>query len=148
MNKTSHPARYFALLIAVPLALVISGCSVLDEAAHKMRSVSFDTSAEVTDEWKGTAAWLPSDATDIEIRESTVNDTAVILATSDATLDPALCTVVPRQSAPAYQLDGAPSAYDATEALACGAWTVTATEDGWLGWTPNHPDEAKKSPTP
>ena len=100
MNKTPHRARYFAIFIAVPLAIVMSGCSMIDEAAHKMRSVSFETAAAATDEWKGTAAWLPSDATDIEIRESTVNATAVILATSDATLDPELCAVVTRQSAP------------------------------------------------
>jgi hypothetical protein len=147
MNNTPRRSRSLAILIAVPLAIALSGCSVVDQVAYKMRSVSVDTAAEVKDEWKGEAAWLPSDATDIEIRESTDNDTAVILATSDATLDPELCTVVTRQSAPAYQVDGAPSAYDATEAFACGAWTVMATEGGWLGWTPNHPDEAKQSPT-
>ena len=113
-----------------------------------MRSVSFDTAAEVEDEWTGEAAWLPSDATDIEIRESTINDTAVILATSDATLDPELCAAVPRQSAPAYHVDGGPNVYKATEAFACGAWTVMPAKDGWLGWTPGHPDEAKQSPTP
>ncbi|GAA3214004.1 hypothetical protein [Microbacterium terregens] len=148
MNKPPHAARYFALLIAVPLAIALSGCSVVDEVAHKMKSVSFATAAEVSDEWKGDAAWLPSDATDIMIRESTVNDTAVILATSAAALDPELCSVVPRRSQPVYELDGAPSAYDATEAYACGQWTVMAAEDGWFGWTPNHPDEATQSPTP
>lgn len=148
MYKTSHHARSLALLVAVPVAFVLSGCSVVDQVAHKMRTVSFGTAAELTDKWKGNASWLPSDATDIEIRESTVNDTAVIFATSDATLDPELCTVVPRQSAPAYQLDGAPSAYAASEVFACGEWTVMTAEDGWLGWTPNHPDEAKQSPKP
>lgn len=148
MKKASHRARSFALLAAVPLAIVLSGCSVVDEAVYKMGSVSFDTAAEVADEWKGEATWLPSDATDIEIRESTADDTAVILAISDATLDPELCAVVPRQSAPIYQLDGAPSAYDASDVFACGVWTVMAADDGWLGWTPNHPDEAQQSPTP
>ena len=147
MTKTAHRARSFALLAVLPLAVVLSGCSVIDAAAHKMRSVSFDTATEVTDEWKGEATWLPSDATDIEIRESTINDTAVMLAASDATLDPELCVVVPRQSAPVYQLDGAPNVYKADEVFACGVWTVMAAEDGWLGWTPNHPDEAKQSPT-
>lgn len=148
MNKTAHRARSFALLTAIPLALVLSGCSVVDEVAHKMRSASFDTAAELTDEWTGEAAWLPTDATDIEIRESTMNDTAVILATSAATLDPELCSPVSRQSGPSYQLDGAPDVYKTTDAFACGDWTVIAAKDGWLGWTPNHPDEAKQSPTP
>ena len=147
MNKSSRRVRFSALFAAVPLAVVLSGCSVVDELAHKMRSVSYDTAAEVTAEWEGDAPWLPSDAIDISIRESTVNDTAVVLVTSDATLDPELCTDVPRQSAPAYQVDGAPSAYDASDAFACGAWTVMAAENGWLGWTPSHPDEEEQSPT-
>ena len=73
----------------------------------------------------------------IEIRESTINETA---------LDPELCRAIPRQSGPAYEVDGAPNACATTEAFAGGEWTVIAAEDGWFGWTPNHRDEAKQSP--
>jgi hypothetical protein len=113
-----------------------------------MRSSSYESAALVADRWEGEAAWIPSDAADVEIRESTTDDTAVIALASGADLDPALCGVVTRQSAPAYQIEGTPSAYDASEVYACGNWAVMPTEDGWLGWTPNHPDEAKQSPTP
>ena len=148
MKKTPRHARLFAVLTAAPLALVLSGCSVVDEFAHKMRSASFDTAAELTTEWEGDAAWLPDDATDIEIRESTINKTAVVLASSGDKLDPALCSLVPRQSAPAYELEGSPSVYDVDEVFACGDWAVMASESGWFGWNPSHPDEARQSPTP
>ncbi|GHD52915.1 hypothetical protein D9V29_12235 [Mycetocola manganoxydans] len=147
MNKTAHRARTFALLSTIPLALALTGCSVVDGFNPKEQSVSFDTAAEVTDRWKGDAAWLPADATAIEIRESTIDDTAVLLAASDAELDPELCAVVSRQSAPAYQVEGSPDPYKAGEVFACGTWTVMAAEDGWFGWNPNHPDEAQQSPT-
>lgn len=147
MKKIQLHARLLAVAATIPLALVFSGCSVVDELAHKTRSASFDTAAELTAEWEGDAAWLPADATDIEIRESTTDTVAVILASSGDELDPALCTLVPRQSAPAYELEGSASAYDVDEVFACGEWAVMASETGWFGWNPNHPGEAQQSPT-
>ncbi|MET0843647.1 MAG: hypothetical protein ABWY23_07340 [Mycetocola sp.] len=149
MNSTSPRLRLLpALALALPLGIALSGCSVIDEVAHKMRTEHFDTAAELADDWQGDAPWLPSDATDIRIRESTINDTAVILATSGTDLDPAVCTPVSRQSAPAYSMDDAPDVYAADEVYACGVWTVMASDDGWYGWNPGHRDEQAQSPTP
>lgn len=146
MTRTPRRALSFALLVAIPLGMVLTGCSLIDGFNPKERSVSYDTAAEVTDQWKGDAPWLPADATDIEIRESTLDGTAVLLAASDANLDPELCASVPRQSAPAYRVDGSPDPYKAKEIFVCGTWAVMASDDGWFGWNPNHPDEAAQSP--
>lgn len=146
-DMNTHQTRILAALAAAAsLSVVLSGCSLVDELAHKMRSVSYDTAAELADEWEGDAPWLPADATGIRIQESTMNDTAVILASSSAELDTALCAVVPRRSAPAYQMEGAPNAYKADTVFACGVWAVVASDDGWFGWNPSHPEEQKQSP--
>ena len=148
MNNTSPRRRILPVVaLALPFAIALSGCSVIDEVAHKMRTEHFDTAAELGDDWEGDASWLPSDATDIRIRESTINDTAVLLATSDADLDPAVCTPVSRQSAPAYSMEDTPDVYAADRVYACGVWTVMASGDGWYGWNPSHPDEQAQSPT-
>lgn len=147
MNSTSPRRRILPVVaLALPFAIALSGCSVIDEVAHKMHTEHFDTAAELGDDWEGDASWLPSDATDIRIRESTINDTAALLATSDADLDPAVCTTVSRLSAPAYSMEDAPDVYGADQVYACGAWTVMASGDGWYGWNPSHPDEKAQSP--
>jgi hypothetical protein len=45
-----------------------------------------------------------------------------------------------------YALKDAPAVYEMDKVFACGDWSVVRTDDGWLGWTPNAPDEAAESP--
>jgi hypothetical protein len=129
-----------ALIAAFSIA-ALTGCSSIQGALQKESSVEFDTAADVADAWDRTAPWLPEDATDIRIQQATEGDPAVLLATSDAELDPALCAETDRQSAATFTVDGAPDSYAADSVLACGDWAVIPTDDGWYGWTPNHPNE-------
>jgi hypothetical protein len=148
MNKTRTPFSLIATAaIAATAMLALAGCSAVDEVAHKVRSQSFDTSAALASGWKGSAPWLPTDSTSIQLRQSTVADDAVLLVKSDQELKPELCAQVTRQSAPSYEIDGAPDVYAAKKVYACGGWSVIKAGDGWLGWTPNHPDERAKSPS-
>jgi hypothetical protein len=141
--------RTAALLLAavIPAAMVLSGCSVVDELVYHERTAEFETASDLTMEWPGMAAWVPDDASDIRIRESTEGDVASLLLTSDSSLDTVLCAEVDRLSAPALTVEGAPDPYTIADAFACGAWTVVAADDGWYGWTPNAPDEAAHSPS-
>lgn len=136
-----------ALVAVIPAALVLSGCSLVDEVVYQQRSDHFDTAAELTSDWSGAAPWVPDDASDIRIRESMNGNVVALLATSDAELDPTLCAEVERQSGPSYEVEGAPDAFAASDAYACGEWTVIAADGGWFGWTPNDPDEKAVSPS-
>lgn len=121
--------------------LSLTGCSVYDSLIHKQTTSTFedveafDAGAEID------ADWLPSDATEITVRTSTIEkaEEAVILLTSDSALDG--CAETGRYSAPAWALDKAPDPYAAKTAFACGDWTVMASEQGWYGWTPNSDEE-------
>ena len=131
-----------ALLTAVS-ATALTGCSIGDTLNNE-RVTEFSTSAELVDTWSKSAPWLPTDATDIITRETPDAEPAVLLATSATALDPDLCVEIERQSGPVFSVDGAPKAYVDT-VFACGDWAVIPTDDGWYGWTPNHPDEKAAS---
>jgi hypothetical protein len=144
------PIRVLAAAAFVALSAgMLSGCSVVDELLYKQKASSFESAAGAPESSFAHAAWVPDDATDIRIVESTAaaDPTAVILLTSPASLAPAECAEIDRMSGAAYTIDGAPDPYEAKTAYACGAWTVIAAEDGWFGWTPNHPDEEALSPS-
>ncbi len=147
MKTTRASTRVFVIgVITAFVASALPACSAMDEVAHKVRSEHFTSTKQLAAKWDGTATWVPTDGTDIRVRESTVARDAVILVTSEAALDPVLCPVVDRQSAPEYNIDGAPDAYTAKNVYACGAWSVIRAKGGWLGWTPNHPHEQEQSP--
>ncbi|WP_214466423.1 hypothetical protein [Microbacterium flavescens] len=151
MPASRTSARLAALALVAAAAVAVPGCAVVDELVYKQRSSSFDALADAPDASVAHAAWVPADATDIQIVESTNADAgnATLLLTSSAPLDPDLCVEVDRQSAPSYAIDGAPEIYGengAATVFACGAWSVVASDDGWFGWTPNHPDEHARSP--
>lgn len=132
---------------AASVLIALAGCSVVEELAYKQRDLSYDTAAELTSDWDGTAAWVPDDATGVRIVESSgEDDTAVLILTSAEELDEAVCAPIDRQSGPAYDPGDAPDPYAMSDAWSCGVWTVVATDDGWYGWTPNHPDEEAQSP--
>ncbi len=126
-------------LVALAAAAALTGCSLVDTLNNEKVS-EFSSAAELSRDWEKSAPWVPSDATGILIRETPDAAPAVLLATSSADLDPALCVETERQSGPVFSVDGAPSPYT-DRAFACGDWTVIPTGDGWYGWTPNHPDE-------
>lgn len=147
MHNRSALRAVAAGAVLLPVALLATGCSsLIDELVYKEKHLSFTDAAALADGWDRTPAWIPGDAKDIAGSASTQAADAALLLRSDEELDPALCTVVPRQSAPVYALSDAPNVYEMDEVYACGEWSVVATKDGWLGWTPNHPDEAAQSP--
>ncbi|NYE18421.1 hypothetical protein [Microbacterium immunditiarum] len=139
--------RFSAAAVAGLAALALSGCAVIDELAYHQRSSSYEDLAAAPDSSPAHAAWVPDDAHSIRITESTQPDAAnaVVLVTSSSPLDPELCAEVDRQSAPSYAVDGAPDVYRADTVFACGEWSVVSSEDGWFGWTPNHPEERAQS---
>ncbi|RUQ98270.1 hypothetical protein [Labedella endophytica] len=147
MNSTRTRRTTLSLTLATTAvaALALSGCS-LQQTLQKESSGTYADSAALSAEWDKTAPWLPADATDISVHESTEGDPASLLATSDTDLDLSKCAEVDRQSAPTFAIDGAPDAYKIDTVFACGDWAVAPTDDGWYGWTPNHPDEKAASP--
>jgi hypothetical protein len=128
-----------AVLLALASTALLGGCAIGDTLYIETES-EFASTAELAADWQKTASWLPDDAIDIRIREAQKADSAVLLATTSSSLDPAMCVETERLSAPMFELDDAPSPYT-DRAFACGAWTVIPTDDGWYGWTPSHPDE-------
>jgi hypothetical protein len=133
-----------AILATISIA-ALTGCASIQGALQKESAVEFDTAADVADEWDNSAPWLPEDATDIRIHQASEGDPAVLLSISDTELDPSLCVEVERQSAATFAVDGAPDSYAADTVFACGDWAVIPSDNGWYGWTPNHPDEKAAS---
>ncbi|MFS0866190.1 hypothetical protein AB3M83_02495 [Microbacterium sp. 179-B 1A2 NHS] len=134
--------------LAAALLLPLAGCSAVGDLLQQEASHTFATRADLDRQWGKDARWLPTDATAITTHESTAGDPASLTAASEATLDPARCAEVDRQSAPVFTLEGTPDVYKVDQVFACGDWAVIATDDGWYGWTPNHPDEQAQSPAP
>jgi hypothetical protein len=143
MRKTSA-------LLAVPLVAValisLSGCAVLDVVRHETGG-TFDTTMDLTNHWDKSAPWVPADSSDIQTRESTQGDPAILRAVTTSELDPALCVEVERQSGPSFEQDWSVDPYAVDTVWACGDWAVIPTDDGWYGWTPSHPDEKAQSPS-
>ncbi|WP_165069606.1 hypothetical protein [Marisediminicola senii] len=135
------------LALTLPAALLLTGCSVVEEAVSNQASSEYPDASALRSQWDGDAAWVPSDSTSLQVAQSKSTTDATILLTSDLDLDPDLCAEIPRQSAPTVSMDDAPDAYAMDTVFACGSWTVGATSSGWLGWTPGHPDESAQSPS-
>lgn len=145
MRKTLLP-RLAAAGLLVTVVLTASGCGVVDALVYKQKSAEYTDAAAFETDADLDARWLPADSTAIRVTQSTQADDAVIAVHSDDALDDALCVEVPRRSAPAYVLEDTVDVYTVDTIFACGAWSVAETPDGWLGWTPNHPDEVAQSP--
>ncbi|WP_217176984.1 hypothetical protein [Streptomyces sp. AC495_CC817] len=133
--------------VLLPAALLATGCSSLvDRVLYKEIELSFDDRDALVKGWDQEAPWVPADASHITGTASVDGTNAAVLLRSDADLDPELCAETSRRSAPVYALTDAPAVYEMDTVFACGDWSVVATDDGWLGWTPNHPEEAAASP--
>ena len=136
--RSSRPLR---LGVAAGLALAVgfgaTGCTAVDEVLYGERDGSYVSAADLA-EHRG-IGWIPSDASAIDLLESSRDDdTATVLLDSDEPL-PADCVVVPRSSAPTMTMTtdrALPDPYGAEEVSLCGAWAVLPTDDGWYGWTP------------
>jgi len=143
---TTTRARTAPLLgVVAGLTLIaLTGCAPILDTLQNEATSSYPSTTAVEEEWGKNAPWLPDDATEISIRETPDADPAVLLASSVEPLDPALCVEVERQSAPVFSVAGSPDPY-VDRVFACGDWAVMPTDDGWYGWTPNHPDEKAAS---
>lgn len=127
-------------------ALALTGCTSLQQTLQDEHSDTYPDSAALAADWDKTAPWLPEDASDISMHETVDGDPASLLVSTDTELDLTTCAEVDRQSAPTFAIEGAPDAYSIDTVFACGDWAVVPTDDGWYGWTPNHPDEKAASP--
>ncbi|MFP7834286.1 hypothetical protein [Marisediminicola sp. LYQ134] len=136
-----------SLVLTVPVVLTLSGCSAFNEVVYREASSEYADAPALNAEWDGDAPWVPRDATDIRVAQSTRAADATILLSSGLELDPELCAEVPRQSSPTMSVDDAPDVFAMDTVFACGEWTVGQTPTGWLGWTPAHPDETEQSPS-
>lgn len=135
-----------ALAIIPLLALSLTGCSAIMDVVHSESESSFADGGELFDSAVLTAneaTWLPTDATDITVRESTKDDaTAVIGFTSDSDLIG--CSETERLSLPAYTVEWGPddkSIVKQTTVQSCGDWVFIPTAKGWFGWSPSAPGE-------
>lgn len=144
MRKTLLP-RLAAAGLLVAVGLSASGCAVIDQLAYHQKSSTFDDAAALAANGDVDIPWLPDDSTSIRLTQSTQADDAAIAVDSAEELSTALCTEVPRQSAPAYDMADTVDVYALDTVFACGAWSVAPTPTGWIGWTPNHPDEQTQS---
>ena len=114
-------------LLLLPLLLLpLTGCSAIMDVVHSENESHFDDGAALFDSGAidaNDAPWLPTDATDIMLRESTKTD---------------------RLSLPAYSVGWGPDdeTLVKTETVySCGDWVFIPTADGWFGWTPSAPGE-------
>lgn len=142
-NFTSRTVRVTSVALLALAVGSLSGCAIVDEAFHKQQSSSFGSAQDAPADSVAHESWVPADASDIRIVQTTIEEArdASILFTSGSALDPSICRDVPRLSAPSYAIEGAPDVLAADTVFACGDWSVVPSETGWLGWTPNHPDE-------
>src|SRR5690606_3441621 len=70
----------------------LTGCSVIDELAYQRTSTTYESAAAQRDGGPA-AAWVPADATEIQITRTTRTDAgdATMLLRSAESLDPDLC---------------------------------------------------------
>ena len=145
MRKNLSRGLAVAALL-VTAGLTVSGCAMVDELVHHQKSGTFEDRSAFEADSDLDAPWLPSDSSEIRSTRSTQADDATVAVLSKEELSADICAEVPRQSAPAYALEDTVNVYKVSDVFACGAWSVAKTPTGWVGWTPNHPDEKAQSP--
>lgn len=142
--------RILPIAAAALLAVSLTGCSAVTDLMHKEAASDFDDLADFESDWPraASAAWVPDDAEQIHVRESTAGDPAIIGFQSGSLLDPTECVETTRLSGPVFAADWAPEDVYVDDVFACGDWAVMATDDGWFGWTPSAPGEQEVAPSP
>jgi hypothetical protein len=137
--------------IAALAAVALTGCSAVTDFLYKESETHYDDASALVDDWgkADTVGWLPSDATDIDIRESTEGSPAVMRFTSASGLALSQCAETERRSIPVFVDDWTPNDDDLiklTTVFACGDWAVADIEGHLFGWTPSAPDEQPAAP--
>ncbi|WP_423919710.1 hypothetical protein ACPEEZ_12830 [Frigoribacterium sp. 2-23] len=134
-------------------AIALTGCASGVEAfksavgAQQVQQRHYDrwnvapTHATSTDLAWFLPSWVPSDATDIDVRLDTEKPGYEIAFTSTTGVDPARCTPVDGDlGGPALTPDVLPTTLPHTGLVSCGDGRVTAEVDGrWYGWTTLEP---------
>ena len=141
------------LAILSVAALSLTGCSAVTDLLYEESESTFFDAAELGSDWAkaDTVDWLPSDALEISIRESTAGDPAVMRFSSEEGLSGDVCAETERRSMPVFVDDWMPDDDDIvklTTVWACGDWAVADIDGYYLGWTPSAPDEQDAAPTP
>jgi hypothetical protein len=130
MKKTLIAA---ALLVTVAL----TGCTTIRDSLTNRHELAFDDYTAAADGWESLPDWVPTDATDVRVRETT-NAPIAIVGISSAS-DPVDCTEAERKYIPGLGGDWAPTDYPHS-VLRCGDYEVMATDTGWFGWTISQTD--------
>lgn len=131
--KNLLPIAAAALLATVAL----TGCSTIKDSLTHRHELAFDDYAAAADGWDKLPDWVPTDATDITVRETTNAPIAIVGLASPS--DPVGCTEAEREYIPGIGGDWAPTDYPHT-VLRCGDYEVMATDAGWFGWTISETD--------
>lgn len=142
--------RILPIAAAALLALSLTGCTAVTDLIHNETTSDFEDRAALEADWPRAeaAAWVPGDAEQIHVRESTGGDPAILGFESGSPLDPTECAETERLSGPSFAADWAPSDVYVDRVFACGDWAVMKTDTGWFGWTPSAPKEQDAAPTP
>jgi len=132
------------LLAAAASTLALTGCSAVEDMIYGEQTHQYDNMNSLEADWTQaeTVGWMPDDASDIRIRESTDGSVAILGFDSDSDLAES-CVETERLSGPTFGDDWAPKKVYVDTVFACGAWAVIPTDDGWYGWTPSAPEEQK-----
>ena len=140
-----------AALALIPLAaLSLTGCTAIMDLAHGESETHFDDGGALFGSGvigPNDAPWLPTDATDLTVRESTKDAAAATAVIGFASASELVgCTETERLSLPTYNVEWGPDDSDlvkTTTVQSCGDWVFVPTADGWFGWTPSAPGEKR-----
>jgi len=127
-------------------ALALTGCSAVTDLLYKEAESTYYDLPELEDGWAKaeTVEWMPADALDISIRESTAGDPAVLRFSSEAGLAGGDCVETERRSMPVFVDDWTPDDEEVVKldtVWACGNWAIADIDGYYFGWTPSAPDE-------
>lgn len=132
-------------VLLVGATLSLTGCSAVENLLYGEETHHYDDVETLAEDWSGatTVEWMPGDASDITIRQSTDGTVAILGFASGEELD---CPEVERLSGPTFGDDWAPSDVYVDTVFACGSWAMIPTDTGWYGWTPSAPGEREGAP--
>jgi hypothetical protein len=125
----------FAFLGMAAIVLIVSGCAAIYDVAHGKATATYTTATELAGDQGDDVAWVPEDATEIEVVTSTRTEgTASIVFRSDDDLGD--CGATERLSAPTMVIESGPDVYAIDEVMVCGDWAVASSDGLFYGWTP------------
>ncbi|MBF4591096.1 hypothetical protein [Curtobacterium sp. VKM Ac-1395] len=136
------------------IVATLTGCSLL-EPYQKEQQQHYDTYSDAPSKADSEdlawfmPAWVPEDATDIDVRLDTEEPGYVIAFDSASGVDTAACTPLDGpHGGPAMSAGFLPDSLPTTGLLTCGDGRATAEVDGrWYGWTTKEPVAADTNDT-